>query len=214
MLKLRSKLITTKNLTEAIALDLCRAEEIAERHPATVSQPSAEVNAVKKSKMKCKFCGAKHDFTKGACPALGKKCNRCGGKNHFEKVCKADRNKKLKKKKLRVKKVSEDTSSENESGGSDSEYDESTESESASIGKIVDKSGSGGNVLAELELLLDGKWRNAQCELDTGANTSLVGLNWLEEMTGRDKVELQPSSYRLQGFGGWSGENSLSQKGP
>lgn len=65
-MKLRSKLITTKNLTEANAMDLCRAEEIAEWHPVTAGQPSAEVNVVKKSKMKCKFCGAKHDFTKGA----------------------------------------------------------------------------------------------------------------------------------------------------
>lgn len=200
-MKLRSKLITTKNLTEANAMDLCRAEEIAERHPATVGQPSAEVNVVKKNKMKCKFCGAKHDFTKGACPALGKKCNRCGGKNHFEKVCKADRRKKLKKK-LRVKKVDEETSSENEST-EESEDDES-ESESVSIGKIVDRSGSGGNVSAELEMLLDGKWRPALCELDTGANTSLVGRNWLEQMTGNDNVILQPSSYRLQGFGGSS----------
>ncbi|XP_038106836.1 uncharacterized protein K02A2.6-like [Culex quinquefasciatus] len=204
-LKLRSKLITTKNLTEANAMDLCRAEEIAERHPVTAGQPSAEVNVVKKSKMKCKFCGAKHDFTKGACPALGKKCNRCGGKNHFEKVCKADRRKKLKKKKFRVKKVQEETSSESESTeDSGDEEEESTESESVSIGKIVDKSGSSGNVSAELELLLDQKWRLVQCELDTGANTSLVGRNWLEEMTGSSNVNLQPSSYRLQGFGGSS----------
>lgn len=194
-MKLRSKLITTQNLTETHAMDLCRAEEITERHPATVGQSSAEVNMVKK--MKCKFC----DFSKGACPALGKRCNRCGGKNHFEKVCKAERKKKLKKK-HRVKKVEEESSSDCVSSNSDSGNSESDGSESVTIGKIVDKSGSGGHVSAELELCLAGKWQSARCELDTGTNTSLVGHDWLTRMIGSDKIELLPSACRLQGFGG------------
>ncbi|XP_062713487.1 uncharacterized protein K02A2.6-like [Aedes albopictus] len=201
-MKLRSKLITTQNLTEAHAMDLCRAEEITERHPVTVGQASAEVNMVKREKMKCKFCGAKHDFSKGACPALGKRCNRCGGKNHFEKVCKADRKKKLKKK-LRVKQVREESSSESDSAeSSDNDNDESSCGESVSIGKIIDKSGSGGHVTADLDLRIGGKWQPVKCELDTGANTSLVGKNWLENMIGKDKLELQPSAYHLQAFGG------------
>ncbi|XP_058828067.1 uncharacterized protein K02A2.6-like [Topomyia yanbarensis] len=201
-LKLRSKLITTQNLTEASAMNLCRAEEITERHPATVGQSSVEVNMVKKEKMKCKFCGGRHDFTKGVCPALGKRCNRCGGKNHFEKVCRAERKKQFKKK-LRVKKVDEDSSSGSESP--ESSGNENTEldyGEDVSIGKIIDRSGSGGHVLADLDLFLAGKWQVVQCELDTGANTSLVGHDWLEKMTENSKIELLPSTYRLQGFGG------------
>ncbi|XP_058827049.1 uncharacterized protein K02A2.6-like [Topomyia yanbarensis] len=201
-LKLRSKLITTQNLTEASALNLCRAEEITERHPSTVGQSSVEVNMVKKEKMKCKFCGGRHDFTKGVCPALGKRCNRCGGKNHFEKVCRAERKKQFKKK-LRVKKVDEDSSSGSESP--ESSGNENTEldyGEDVSIGKIIDRSGSGGHVLADLDLFLAGKWQVVRCELDTGANTSLVGHDWLEKMTENSKIELLPSTYRLQGFGG------------
>ncbi|XP_062714329.1 uncharacterized protein K02A2.6-like [Aedes albopictus] len=122
--------------------------------------------------------------------------------NHQQKVCKSDRKKKLKKK-LRVKQVREESSSESNSAeSSDSDNDESSCGESVSIGKIIDKSGSGGHVTADLDLRIGGKWQPVKCELDTGANTSLVGKNWLENIIGKDKIELQPSAYHLQAFGG------------
>ncbi|XP_039450572.1 uncharacterized protein LOC120429606 [Culex pipiens pallens] len=194
-LRLRSKLITTQHLTEAVALDMCRTEEISERHPVTEVQQSGEVKCVKRSKKKCKFCGVMHDFTKGACPALGKKCNRCGGKNHFEKVCKAERRKKQKK--HRVTESDEDE-------GSTTEESESDSSDTRSIGKIVEKAINGGSVSAELECLVAGKWQFVSCELDTGANISLVGLKWLKRMTGHDQVKLEQSAFRLRGFGGYN----------
>ena len=36
---------------------------------------------------KCKFCGQKHLWKKGLCPAIGKKCATCGRLNHFAVVC-------------------------------------------------------------------------------------------------------------------------------
>lgn len=84
--RLRAKLLTTQNLTLVKAIDVCRAEEITEKHVASVGQSSGDVNMVKKKKkMKCKYCGDWHDFSKGSCPALGKKCRGCGGRNHFRK---------------------------------------------------------------------------------------------------------------------------------
>lgn len=191
--KLRTKLLTMQNLTEAQAVDFCRAEEIAEQHPIS-EQRSASVNKVKKHAKKCKFCGEMHDFTKGSCPAFGKRCYRCGGKNHFEAVCKAERRKKLKRK-SRVQKVLVDSSTDG-----DLTETESTSSESATIGKVSD--GSGGHVEANLDMCIAGKWQSVQCELDTGANASLVGHSWLQRMTGRAHSDLQPSKYRLHGFGG------------
>ncbi|XP_039450731.1 uncharacterized protein LOC120429748 [Culex pipiens pallens] len=192
-LKLRTKLLTMQNLTEAQAVDFCRAEEIAEQHPIS-EQRSASVNKVKKHAKNCKFCGEMHDFTKGSCPAFGKRCYRCGGKNHFEAVCKAERRKKLKRK-SRVQKVLVDSSTDG-----DLAETESTSSESATIGKVSD--GSGGHVEANLDMCIAGKWQSVQCELDTGANASLVGHSWLQRMTGRAHSDLQPSKYRLHGFGG------------
>ena len=33
-----------------------------------------------------KFCGQKHDFKRGLCPAAEKKCKKCGKKGHYAKV--------------------------------------------------------------------------------------------------------------------------------
>ena len=35
----------------------------------------------------CKFCGKKHEFKRGLCPAAEKKCKKCGKKGHFAIVC-------------------------------------------------------------------------------------------------------------------------------
>ncbi|XP_058827487.1 uncharacterized protein LOC131687427 [Topomyia yanbarensis] len=192
-----ARLLTTPNLTEAKAVDLCRAEEIAEKHPVTVE--SLAVNIVKKMKKnKCKFCGDWHEFAKGVCPALGKNCKRCGGKNHFERVCNVERKKQ--KKRFKVKKVCDESSDSDEA---DQESESELESsDSASIGKIYDRSNSGGHVLADLDVFIGDNWQPVRCELDTGANTSLVGQDWLIKMTQQDCPELLPSKYHLRNFGG------------
>lgn len=201
--KLRAKLLTTQNLSLAKAIDMCRAEEISEKHAVAVGQASGDVNMVKSKKksLKCKFCGDWHDFAKGSCPALGKRCRGCGGKNHFEKVCKADGKKKMKNKR-KVKKVQDgslsDTSQSEDSDNSETESEE----EEVVIGKVYDYSDAGGNVLADLEVFVSDKWQSVRCELDTGANTSLVGVDWLKKMAGGECPELLPSKYRLQSFGG------------
>ncbi|EDS42465.1 tetratricopeptide repeat protein, tpr [Culex quinquefasciatus] len=189
---LRSRLVTMPDLTEAQAVDFCHAEEIAERHPLTEEQQYVTVNRLKRKARRCKFCGEQHDFTKGVCPALGKKCYRCGGKNHFEVVCRAERRKKQKRRSRRQMAY-------NGSSTDEETETESTSSESGTVGKV---SAGSGSIAANLDMCIAGKWQSVQCELDTGASTSLVGRSWLQRMTGQDMNELQPSKYRLRGFGG------------
>ncbi|XP_039452546.1 uncharacterized protein LOC120431511 [Culex pipiens pallens] len=194
---LRATLLTAQNLTEAIVVDLCRAEEVSERHRKAVSSSSVGVNKVRRMARKCKFCGGRHEFVKGVCPALGKKCNRCGGKNHFEKACKNDRKKRSKKKVKDVYGLSGDSAQTSEESDSEPES-----SDAANIGQIYDKSSYGGHVQADLDLFVGETWQSVQCELDTGANASLVGRDWLIRVGGQNSPQLLPSRCRLQSFGG------------
>lgn len=203
---LRTKMLTLADITLAKAVDLCRAEEITARRSQELgaSGSGTEVNKVFKQKKsakspRCKFCGDHHEFVKGMCPAFGKKCHRCKGKNHFEKVCRVGEKSKGRKMRRRVKEVREDNSTEEETSESESSSDESEEYE---IGKIFDYSNSGGNVMAELNLKFSKKWKPVLCDVDTGANTSLIGYNSLVELSGNNDPSLLPSSFRLQSFGG------------
>ncbi|XP_053691575.1 uncharacterized protein LOC128740088 [Sabethes cyaneus] len=149
--------------------------------------------------LRCKFCGVCHDFSKGSCPALAKRCYHCKGKNHFEKVCSKRRSKNANKK-WRVKEVTEDTSAsdseEEPVNGATDESDDDYE-----IGKIVDNSENSGSVAAKLKLLFADGWKSVECELDTGANTSLIGREYLIKLNKQVNLPLFPSKLRLQSFG-------------
>lgn len=203
---LRTKMLTMADITLSKAVDLCRAEEITARRAQDLgaSVSGAEVNKVSKKKksaktQRCKFCGDYHEFVKGECPAFGKKCHRCKGKNHFEKVCRAGGKSKCRKSGRRIKEVREESSAEEESSETESS---SSESEEYEIGKIFDYSNHGGNVMAEVDLKFSTKWKTVLCDVDTGANTSLIGYNSLVELSGDSDPSLLPSSFRLQSFGG------------
>lgn len=203
---LRTKMLTMTDITLSKAVDLCRAEEITARRSQELgtSASGSEVNKVSKKKrsvksQRCKFCGDYHEFVKGECPAFGKKCHRCKGKNHFEKVCRAGGKSKGRKSGRRIKEVKEESSTEEESSDTESS---SSESEEYEIGKIYDYSSHGGNVMAEVDLKFSNKWKPVLCDVDTGANTSLIGYNSLIELSGDGDPSLLPSSFRLQSFGG------------
>lgn len=91
---LRSKMLTVTDITLSKAVDMCRAEEITAKrfHELSIPNPEGEVNKIAKAKyrqnyksqvQKCKFCGDYHDFSRGSCPAFGKKCHKCKRRNHF-----------------------------------------------------------------------------------------------------------------------------------
>lgn len=54
----------------------------------------------------------------------------------------------------------------------------------------------------EVRLKIGKTWNKVKCELDTGANTSLIGREWLCKLLGDPNPQLLPSPFRLQAFGG------------
>ncbi|XP_062537952.1 uncharacterized protein K02A2.6-like [Armigeres subalbatus] len=206
---LRTKMLTISDITLDKAVDLCRAEEITEKrsHELTYVTPEAEVNKIAKGKARskqvnsprCKFCGDAHEFSKGTCPALGKRCYKCNGKNHFEKVCRAAAKQKNRRSRS-IREVKEECSSEDEA----SENGESSEESEQEyhISRIFDNSVDGGGVVAELDIKFARSWKSVLCDLDTGANVSLIGLDHLKKLTEDRNPSLQPSTLRLQSFGG------------
>ncbi|XP_055622874.1 uncharacterized protein K02A2.6-like [Toxorhynchites rutilus septentrionalis] len=207
---MRTKMLSIADITLTKSIDMCRVEEITAKRSQELSgsYSEVEVNKIAKAKFRsknqsqrCKFCGDRHEFSKGSCPALGKRCHKCNGKNHFEKVCKAT-NRFQSRRSRKVKEVKDESTdsdgktsscNENSSEESDSEYE---------IGKIFYNSSKGGGVMAELKLKFANKWKSVVCEVDTGANTSLIGYKWLVKLTGDDNPKMIPSTYRLQSFGG------------
>lgn len=131
---LRTKMLTFTDIDQTKAVDMCRAEEIAEKRSVELGiAGGSEVKNVVKHRSKvplCKFCGDHHEFSKGSCPALGKRCHRCKGKNHFERVCKQHRKKQSSKYSGRVKEVKEETSESEKETVSPNDAASSEESES------------------------------------------------------------------------------------
>ncbi|XP_062534340.1 uncharacterized protein LOC134203485, partial [Armigeres subalbatus] len=201
---LRTKMLTITDIDLTKAVDMCRAEEIAAKRSVELSiAVGSDIKKVIKKKQKdpfCKFCGDHHEFSKGSCPALGKRCHRCKGKNHFEKVCKQGRKQFSRKLSRRVKEIKDKSDSEESSSHNDASSEES-ESE-YEIGKIFDNTDKGGNVLAKLDLKFSNEWKSVKCELDTGANTSLIGYRCLAKLCDKVNPNMHSSKLRLQSFGG------------
>ncbi|XP_055598551.1 uncharacterized protein K02A2.6-like [Uranotaenia lowii] len=184
---LRTKMLTISDITLEKAVDLCRAEEIAAKrsqelgiHPSqsAVNKIFKAKSQAKQSLPRCKFCGDNHEFAKGS------------GRTKSQKS-------------RRVNEVKEETDTEPESSSSENESStEESGDEEYEIGKIYDNSSTGGSVLAEINLKFGKTWKSVLCEIDTGANTSLIGLAYLVKLSGVQKPELHPSKFRLQSFGG------------
>ncbi|XP_055527227.1 uncharacterized protein K02A2.6-like [Wyeomyia smithii] len=206
--QLRTKMLSMTDITLMKAVDMYRAEEIAAKRSldlAMSTPKTADVNKVNKDKsvkgsLRCKFCGDRHEFSKGSCPALGKRCYKCNGKNHFGKVCKANKRPQNRRSR-RIKEVKDESSESNDATSSD-DNTSSEESEEYEIGKVFDSSDHSGSVLAKHDLKFANDWKSVTCEVDTGANTSLIGFSSLAKLSGIDNPPVQPSKLRLQSFGG------------
>lgn len=130
----------------------------------------------------CNYCGEKHE--RGKCPAYGKVCSHCKRKNHFAKVCGQKQEGNPKKK---VKSVAHEDQSDSES--------------SKSIEKVIDNSGKGGGVQAELKMKFDETWTKVSCDIDTGAEVCIIGYNFLCEMLKREP-KMKETIYKLKSVTG------------
>ncbi|KAK9680750.1 hypothetical protein QE152_g38847 [Popillia japonica] len=158
--------MATSDLTLERAIDMCRIDEITNRRLLDIKDTDERVNKIHSKEStntrNCLFCGDRHEFVKGKCPAYGKVCKICKGRNHFAKVCKKKHTKNdytkkgavNSKHKSRVKKINQ---------GDDSE-DSEVEEEVYKIDKIIDNSKQGGGVLAEIKFWVNKQWKNIKCE--------------------------------------------------
>ncbi|XP_062713077.1 uncharacterized protein LOC109413520 [Aedes albopictus] len=200
---LKAKMLTIPDVNLPKAIDLCRMEEITARHSKQLSlEPSMDVNKV--TDQVCKFCGGRHPFKRGACPAFGKRCDKCGGKNHFQRVCKSSGSSGNLKPGRRVKAVVTSDARTSCAPGDEEEDIWIQEEEETVIGKITDNSATGGAVLAELSLKFGNEWKPVGCELDTGARASIIGIDWLRKLSGKAVPKLKPPKCRLRAFNGTS----------
>ena len=93
----REELLKVVDVDLDKCLRACRVSELAkERNKAieaaqsinAVQKPKHESKPKKKRKIKCTYCGTKHERRK--CPAYGKECTICHKLNHHASVCKAN----------------------------------------------------------------------------------------------------------------------------
>lgn len=117
--KLKDKLMSTKNLQEAIncyqqfeLIEEQRQKSGQETIDAIQQQRCKNDNDTNTNLRKCANCGKRH--SKNSCPAFGRECHNCKKKNHFASVCRSPsvemKEKKLdkNKRKPKIATVSED----------------------------------------------------------------------------------------------------------
>ncbi len=108
----RRRLLREKDLTLAMAVEICRAAEIMDSKLKTMaldtSRPGESLNVAEGQRRRptsrpfeqtikpaqsmrgtgeCRYCGTQHRRGRDQCPAFGKTCRSCGTPNHFAKVC-------------------------------------------------------------------------------------------------------------------------------
>lgn len=194
---IRKKLLTKPDLTLEQTIDICKIDEVTVQRLKNLEQDeSKSINKIEKKQFLkiCKFCGNKHKFIKGSCPAYGKNCNKCGGKNHFEKVCKREKRKNMNKTNKKIKEII------NETDDSENLDEDDTQEQISEIRKILDNSSNGGNVKAELDFIINKKLVKVTCDIDTGANVCIIGYKQLGNLF--KDVKLKNSNHKLYGIGG------------
>ncbi len=172
-----------------------RDSQLEALNPIKPDPESVKAVKIDKKQKKCKYCGLIHQFDKKKCPAFGKTCDYCKKSNHFKSVCKqkardeqsddsdeeekeSPAKKKSTKKPGKVKKIEE--------------YD-SSDSETFTIRKT---SSEKDGVFAIVKMKVDDGWKLVRCQMDTGSDCNLIGLQELKKLI-KDPV-IRKTSYKLQ----------------
>ena len=111
----RKKLLQEAGLTLQRCIDTCRSAETTATQMKAMSgkedvntlsqrtkQGSRGKNKSRPKFVECKYCGRKHERSRGKCVAFGKECTKCGKANHLAKVCRQENPSPKKERKERI----------------------------------------------------------------------------------------------------------------
>ncbi|BES91778.1 Reverse transcriptase (RNA-dependent DNA polymerase) [Nesidiocoris tenuis] len=212
----RKQLLMDSELTLQKAIDICRANELADSQMKriTKAETSENVNKIFRQrqgsfrkplkgrnnkadrKIPCKYCGNVHKHDRRKCPAYGEKCKLCFRYNHFASVCGSSQNARGKLKRASHVKTLQG-----------SESDE--ESESSSEAFLIDYVNSADNQkpkrtwVSSLDFIVRKQIIPVDCQLDSGATINVVERDLLLKIFGKSP-KLRPSSTTIRCFGGSS----------
>ena len=186
--KMRAKEIIIRNQRAEIDGDQSGAGAVAavSRRSSYDSRPKTNRTLGDKQKSKsivdCRFCGLSH--VTGRCPAYGKRCNNCEQFNHFSRVCKHKGNRSLKVVGC---------------NGNDSDSDDDF------FVHVVDGVNAKGNGWY-LDCLVN--QHSINCQVDTGAQVSVIGLEQLVKLGIR---EVRSTRVTLSAYGGSHKLNTIGK---
>ena len=197
-----SQVLREKLIEKGIELTLDRAVDIARTHELSQSQlrimnAKQEVHSVRPRGRKnrgqqsdrqsrtCTNCGSYHDKSR-VCPAKGKKCNLCHKYNHFAKVCRSTKSKKV--------------HTAAASDGEDSVDDPEPTSRSSKF--YVETVGKGQPDKTPDQVFTDVKigTQTVKFKLDTGAQVNVLPLKVFQGKF--PQVKLLKTDHRLYGYSG------------
>lgn len=171
--RLQKELLKLKDPTLAKVVQVCYADEAAKLDQNIMSEATVETEekvVYKQEFQECKFCGIKHEFVKGKCPAWNKECRKCGRKNHFQKCCTSRERVKRENKVIYEQEIEEIKQLRESSKG---------------LYKVLAVRNRVG-MPGRHNILLD-------CYLDTGACTNIIGYRELCNVLNVKQVKLEPS---------------------
>ena len=194
----REKLINKgADLTLDTAIDIARTHELSQSQLRAMSTEKTEVHRIKsygkntsrqdsdkpsnksRSSKTCPNCGSNHEKTR-VCPARGKKCNSCHKYNHFAKVCRSTKG----------KKVHTAAASDSEDSRCDPECKFFVETVGNNQSKAPDQVFTDVNVGSQ----------SVSFKLDTGAQVNVLPLTVFQSKF--PQVKLQTTNNKLYGYSG------------
>ncbi|KAJ8006345.1 hypothetical protein DPEC_G00134270 [Dallia pectoralis] len=201
----RRRLLREKDLTLAMAVDICRGAEIMDIKLKTTaldtSRPGESLNAVEGQRRRltnrpfeqavkpaqsmrgtgeCRYCGTQHRRGRDQCPAFGKACRSCGTPNHFAKVC--------------MKRGQNSRQLHTIDGPSEEDQDD----EGGNLGQIYTTMSIGAVNTQGKKWFVNLPLQNGpqRCQLDSGATCNVMSIK--DKMRLSPRTALQPSRTRLK----------------
>ena len=180
---LQKYLLKSRDLTLKLCIDMCRANEKANKHNSEMKAES--INKIDRHqkmaamKSQCRYCGKSHELKKEKCPAFGKECARCHKKNHFAIKCtEKEQEKQHKKKYIQKKKVNCMTEDESEEGDSQNQSgNTNVGTKSEWINKMT--SGNVWSASKQVKCLMKIGEQPVNFQIDTGSSVNILPVKFV-----------------------------------